>query len=160
METPGFNRPITLSQWPERLRHPSSENRIVGSGDPDVLVADEDGRMKTGAHDSDDGERTFVEIDGAADEMGIGAEAAAPEFFADDRDGRGAGPAVFGSEGAAHERRDLKDVEEPGCNDGGVRDERFAAAGDGEIVLLISGQFGEARCSARARPRNPYTKRR
>ena len=63
--------------------------------------------MKTGAHDSDDGERTFVEVDGAADEMGIGAEAAAPEFFADDRDGRGAGPAVFGKEGAAHERRDL-----------------------------------------------------
>ena len=99
--------------------------------------------MKTGAHDSDDGERTFVEVDGAADEMGIGAEAAAPEFFADDRDGRGAGPAVLGNEGAAQERRHLQDVEEPGGNNGGVRDERFAAAGDGEIVLLISGQFGE-----------------
>src|SRR6202021_949721 len=112
-------------------RHPASENRIVGSWNPDVLVADEDGRMKTAAHDSDDGERTFVEIDGAADEMRIGAEAATPEFFADDRDRRGAGPAVFGNEGAAHERSHLQDVEEPGGNNGGVYDERFPSAGDG-----------------------------
>src|SRR5215469_5613955 len=78
-------------------RHPSPENRIVGCGNPKVLIADEDGRMKTGAHDSDHGERTLVEIDGAADEMRIGAEAAAPEFFADDHDGRGAGPASSGT---------------------------------------------------------------
>ena len=101
------------------------------------------GESKTGAHDSDDGERTFVEIDGAADDIGIGAEAAAPEFFADDHDGRGAGLAVLGNECAAHERRVSKDGEDSRRDHGGVRDEWFAAAGDGEIVLLISGQFGE-----------------
>src|SRR4029077_12279033 len=127
----GLQSPDHAEPMSRAPRHPSSENRIVGGRNPDVLIADEYGRMKTGAHDSDDGERTFVEVDGAADEMGIGAEAAAPEVFTDDRDGRGAGPAVFGNKGAAHERRHLEDVEEPGCNNGGVRDERFAAAGDG-----------------------------
>ena len=73
--------------------------------------------------------------------MRISAEAAAPQFFADDGDGRGARPAILGNEGAAQERRHLQDIEEAGGDNGGVRDERFSAAGDGEIVLLIASML-------------------
>ena len=46
---------------------------------------------------------SLVEIDGAADDFGIGAERAAPEIFAEHDDRSRAGFAVFGRECAARD---------------------------------------------------------
>ncbi len=77
---------------------------------------------------------------GAADDVGIGAERAAPKIFAEDDDGSGAGFSIVGNKSAAENRLNAKGGEEIGRDDGGVDYEGIAAARERELMCLNAGE--------------------
>jgi hypothetical protein len=115
--------------------------RVEGHRRPDL--AGVQGELELVGHDADDRARAVVDADGAADDVGVGAEALAPEAVLDEDDGVGAGPALLLAEGAAALGARGEHAEERG---------RDARAGDAlgllalveaEVLLAVGGQLLE-----------------
>lgn len=94
------------------------------------------------AHDANHGEGASVELDAAADDVGVGGEAFLPESVAEDGDLIVSGDLVIRREGAAEERGDAEGIEEiwgysarvDGFGVGGARLEREI-----KIHLFVGG---------------------
>ena len=67
------------------------ERGLLHVGNPEIEGGDRNGAVKRGCGDADDGELVLIDLDGAADDGGVGVEVRAPETIADDDDGKFAG---------------------------------------------------------------------
>ena len=132
-----------LEPMPSPARYPGTEQWIGGQRNPDLIGLGDLREAKGGRCDADDGERLLVEIDGGTDDFWIAAEGAAPEIFAEHDDGSGTGLAVFSVEDATHDGLHLKKWKELCGGDRSVDDERFAMAGQRQLMGLHGGEFDE-----------------
>ena len=101
--------------------------------------------MKVLGGDADDCIRMQVDVDGAAEDGGVGAEVVAPEVVIEDDFGTPAGGfGLFGGEEqAAEDRMDTRDIEVVGGDERAVDARGFADAGEGHVVVVIREQAGE-----------------
>jgi hypothetical protein len=83
--------------------HPTAEERVLNERDPELLTLCEKRKTKCRRHDSNDRERTLVQVNRASDYVWICRKRAPPQIFAEYDDGWSAGFAVFGKKRSARE---------------------------------------------------------
>ena len=100
--------------------------------------------MKAFGGNADDGVGVEIDLDGTADDGGIGAEVTAPEIVVEDdfvlAGGFGGGRR---EQKAAERRANTEDAEVIGGDERAVDAFGLADAGDGHVVVVIAGEAGE-----------------
>src|SRR5580700_11828369 len=100
------------------LRHQGAKERVLNERDPDFLLGVEKRSAKSGRYDSNDGKRTFVQVNRSSDDFGICSEATPPQIFAHESHGRGTLVAVLGEEDASRQWLNIQKCKEFWSYDG------------------------------------------
>ena len=116
------------------------EGQLEVARGPDLGFADE-GELHGGRQNADDGAGRAVERDDGSDDVGIAAEAGAPERVTENDDGMAFGAAFLGGEGAAELRADAEHGEEIRRDAGDGNLHGLADAGEVEVVTGPGGGF-------------------
>src|SRR5712692_5338563 len=116
------------------LRHEGAKERVLNERDPDFLLGVEKRSAKGGRYDSNDRERTFVQVNRSSGDLGICTEPAPPQIFAHESHGRRTLFAVLGEKDASCQGLNIKKCKELRSHDGRVHDERLAVSRQRELV--------------------------
>ncbi len=108
----------------------TDEVEVVGSAVLSVRGIDRDGHedidrlgseAETFGHHAHDLDRFAIDLDGIPHESGVGGEDRPPQGVSQNRDGRGPGKRLFGTDRSPEERRHSERLEELGADAGGSR---------------------------------------
>jgi hypothetical protein len=108
-----------------------------------LLAFGQNRKAKHRRHNADDGERAFVQIDRASDDLGVRTKRTPPQVFAEYHGRWRARLAVVRVERASQDRPLAEDREKLRRHDRGVDDRRLAAARQRELVLLAARHVAE-----------------
>src|ERR1700684_521418 len=128
---------------PSTSSHPASKERVLNERDPDLRITVDKRRAKARGHDSNDGERTFVEDNRTSKDLWICSQGAAPQILAQDYDGRSAALAVLRKKNAALERLHIENRKVLRRHDTGVHLGRLANSGECELVKINCREFAK-----------------
>src|SRR5580704_8965725 len=125
------------------LRHQGAEERILNERDPDFLLGVEKRSAKGGGYDSNDGERTFVQVNRSSGHLRICTEPTSPQIFAHESHRRRTRFAVLGEKDASRQWLNIQKCKQLRSHDGRVHNGRLTASRQRELVGVDSRQFAK-----------------